>query len=126
MHLTLDHNAMPTTTQSAIRNPQSAIRRAAEEPGHYDATPAVSDNGPATIEGMLERITYTNPENGYTIAKLKLPRQKQPVTIAGNMPSVNVGETLRLSGKWTLHAQYGRQFTVARYEVALPGTLPGL
>jgi exodeoxyribonuclease V alpha subunit len=79
-----------------------------------------------TIEGVLERITYSNSENGYTVAKLKLPRQKAPITVAGNMPSVNVGETLRLTGKWTLHAQYGRQFSVARYEVALPGTLPGL
>ena len=37
-----------------------------------------------------------------------------------------MGETLRLDGKWTLHPQYGRQFTVSRYQVALPGTIPGL
>src|SRR5262245_23332852 len=88
---------------------------AAEERARYDVRPPAGDNTVVTLEGVLERITYSNAENGYTIAKLKLPRQKQPVTIAGNMPSVNVGETLRLTGKWTLHAQYGRQFTVTRY-----------
>ena len=80
----------------------------------------------ATLDGVLDRITYHNAENGYTIAKLKVARQREPITIAGNLPGVHVGETLRLVGKWTLHAQYGRQFTVTRYEVALPGTLPGL
>jgi exodeoxyribonuclease V alpha subunit len=98
----------------------------AEALANEQAAQAAGDNTVVSIEGVLERITYSNGENGYTIAKLKLPRQKTPITIAGNMPSVNVGETLRLTGKWTLHAQYGRQFTVSRYEVALPGTIPGL
>src|SRR6476469_6865487 len=116
--------------QPTIPNPQPPATQwrkqvaAAEERATYEASPPSGDA--STVEGVLERITYSNSDNGYIIAKLRVPRQKQPVTITGNMPSVNVGETLRLAGKWTLHPQYGRQFTVTRYEVALPGTIPGL
>ena len=68
------------------------------------------------IDGVVDKITYVNEENGYTIARLKVPRQKQLVTVAGHMPGISVGEGLRLDGHWTNHAQYGRQFSVTRYQ----------
>ena len=57
---------------------------------------------------------------------MQVAAAKGPVTIAGTMPTVHVGETLRLDGAWTLHPQYGRQFQVARYQALIPGTIPGL
>lgn len=78
------------------------------------------------IDGVIEKITYVNEENGYTIARLKVPRQKQLVTVAGHMPGISVGEGLRLEGAWVSHAQYGRQFSVARYQTAAPGTVAAL
>jgi exodeoxyribonuclease V alpha subunit len=86
----------------------------------------VVEMGTVTIEGTLERITYQNAENGWTIARLHLPRLKAPVTIAGSLPTVHPGETLRLEGTWKQHAQYGRQFQVSRYQALIPGTIPGL
>lgn len=83
-------------------------------------------SGTETIDGVVDRITYINEENGYTIARLKVPRQKQLATIAGYMPAINVGEGLRLEGEWTNHAQYGRQFSVTRYLSAAPGTQAAL
>jgi exodeoxyribonuclease V alpha subunit len=79
-----------------------------------------------TLDGVVDKITYVNEENGYTIGRLKVPRQKQLVTIAGHLPAVNVGEGLRVEGHWVQHAQYGRQFQVARYQTAAPGTLTAL
>src|SRR5437588_1122158 len=79
-----------------------------------------------TVDGVLERITYVNEENGYTVARLKVPHFKKPVTIAGYLPAVNVGEGLRLEGTWVEHAQYGRQLLVTRYQAALPGTAAAL
>lgn len=79
-----------------------------------------------TIDGIVDRITYINEENGYTIARLKVPRQKQLATIAGYMPAITVGEGLRLEGEWVNHAQYGRQFSVSRYQSAAPGTQAAL
>lgn len=79
-----------------------------------------------TLEGVLERITFQNEENGYTIAKL-LPKGKiQPVTIVGTLAGVQVGESLVLDGLWVNHHQYGRQFEVKSYQVRYPATLEGI
>jgi exodeoxyribonuclease V alpha subunit len=78
------------------------------------------------LEGVVERVTYSNEENGYTIARL-LPRGDQElVTIVGNLPSVSVGESLRLEGRWTTHPRFGRQFQVEHYELLLPATTEGI
>ena len=79
-----------------------------------------------TIDGIVDRITYINEENGWTIARLKVPRQKQLVTIAGYLPAISTGEGLRVDGEWTNHPQYGRQLSVTRYQSAAPGTLAAL
>jgi len=79
-----------------------------------------------TLEGVLERITYQNDENGYTIAKI-LPKGKiQPVTVVGALAGVQVGESLVLNGTWINHHQYGRQFEVKSYQVRYPATLEGI
>lgn len=79
-----------------------------------------------TLEGVLERITYQNDENGYTIAKI-LPKGKiQPVTVVGALAGVQVGESLILNGTWINHHQYGRQFEVKSYQVRYPATLEGI
>jgi exodeoxyribonuclease V alpha subunit len=78
------------------------------------------------LDGVIDRITYVNEENGYTVARLKVPRQKQLTTIAGFMPAITVGEGLRLEGHWQNHPQYGRQLMVVHYQSAAPGTLASL
>ena len=86
-----------------------------------------AEQAPAeTIDGIVDRITYINEENGWTIARLKVPRQKQLVIIAGYLPAISVGEGLRVEGEWINHPQYGRQFGVTRYQSAAPGTLAAL
>ena len=79
-----------------------------------------------SLDGILERITYVNEENGYTVARLKVPRHKKPVTIAGYLPAVNVGEGLRVEGTWINHPQYGRQMLVSHFQSAVPGTISAL
>ncbi|MBN1922895.1 MAG: ATP-dependent RecD-like DNA helicase [Anaerolineae bacterium] len=79
-----------------------------------------------TLEGTLERVTFQNEENGYTIAKV-VPRGKAyEVTVVGTLTGVSVGESLRLRGVWTEHPRYGKQFQVRDYVVQLPATLEGL
>ncbi len=79
-----------------------------------------------TLEGVLERITYQNDGNGYTIAKI-LPKGKiQPVTVVGALAGVQVGESLVMNGTWINHHQYGRQFEVKSYQVRYPATLEGI
>ncbi len=79
-----------------------------------------------TLEGCLERITYFNDENHYTIAKLKTSKTHNMVTIVGTMAAVNPGQTLKIKGTWETHPRYGQQFRIISYEVVLPATIHGI
>jgi exodeoxyribonuclease V alpha subunit len=78
------------------------------------------------LEGVLERLTFHNEENGYTIARLIPSGKTYEVTVVGTLAGVNVGESLRLFGTWTTHPQYGRQFEVRTYTVEHPATIEGI
>ncbi len=78
------------------------------------------------LKGQIERITYHNEENHYTIARLVVPGQKGLVTIVGNLVSVSPGEVLRLMGTWERHPRYGEQFKVTTYESLVPATVKGI
>jgi exodeoxyribonuclease V alpha subunit len=81
----------------------------------------------ATLEATLERITYANEETGYTIARVSARGSgAELLTIVGNLLGAQVGESLRLQGRWKSHPQYGRQFEVASYTTVLPATLQGI
>jgi exodeoxyribonuclease V alpha subunit len=67
---------------------------------------------PATLDAVLERITYANQETGYTVARVATDRSSDLLTVVGPLLGAQPGERLRLSGRWTSHPQYGRQFEV--------------
>ena len=79
-----------------------------------------------TLTGIVERITYHNEENGYTVARVTPEGKDYLVTVVGPMMGVNVGETIRCYGVWTVHPQYGRQFKAERVETIYPATLAGI
>ncbi len=79
-----------------------------------------------TLEGVLKRVLYFNEENAYTIGMLFLPKEKRTVTITGNLPSVQCGETLVVKGEWGNHTQYGEQFQVHQFESRLPSDVHGI
>jgi exodeoxyribonuclease V alpha subunit len=78
------------------------------------------------LTGTIERITYYNEENGYTVAQLTPEGRSYTITVVGNLLEANPGESLRLHGEWTAHARYGRQFQVERYATVLPATTAGI
>src|SRR4029077_12047563 len=81
----------------------------------------------ATLEAVLERITYANEETGYTVARVSVRGSgAELLTIVGNLLGAQPGESLRLQGRWKSHPQYGRQFEVASYTTVLPATLQGI
>ncbi len=79
-----------------------------------------------TLTGVVERITFHNEENGYTVARVTPEGKDYTVTVVGPMIGVNVGETIRCEGMWTVHPQYGRQFKAVRVETVYPATLAGI
>ncbi|GAB3234766.1 ATP-dependent RecD-like DNA helicase [Glycomyces halotolerans] len=83
--------------------------------------------GATTLEAVLERVTYANEETGYTIARASTARSgSEPLTIVGPLLGAQVGESLDLTGRWTTHPKYGRQFEVWSYRTVLPATVQGI
>ncbi|KUL52767.1 MULTISPECIES: ATP-dependent RecD-like DNA helicase [unclassified Streptomyces] len=81
----------------------------------------------AVLEGVLERITYANEETGYTVARVDTGRGGGDLlTVVGSLLGAQVGESLRMQGRWGSHPQYGKQFTVENYTTVLPATIQGI
>lgn len=79
-----------------------------------------------TIEGVLERITYCNEENGFVVAKLQEKGKRELTTVVGNLSGIHAGESLRLTGQWVENRKFGQQFQIERFEVLVPATLAGI
>ena len=92
---------------------------------------ASQDNAPqiqrAEVTGVLERITYSNEETGYTVARVDTGRGGGDLlTVVGALLGAQCGESLKLYGRWGSHPQYGKQFTVENYTTVLPATVQGI
>ena len=75
---------------------------------------------------VIERITYQNEQNGYSVIKCKANGYSDLVTVVGAMPEVHVGAVLSLTGEWKMDAKYGRQFSITTFEETLPATVYGI
>lgn len=78
------------------------------------------------IVGYIERITFHNAENGYTVAQLKEARRSDLVCIVGHMPGIQPGETVRCQGHWKQHLVHGRQFCIEFHKVEAPADVIGI
>jgi exodeoxyribonuclease V alpha subunit len=79
-----------------------------------------------SLEGILERIVYFDPENNFTVAKLKTREHKDLITIVGNLFTLNPGQTLQLKGKWIRNKKFGEEFQVESCLPLLPATITGI
>ncbi|MFC8224477.1 ATP-dependent RecD-like DNA helicase [Streptomyces sp. NPDC057287] len=83
--------------------------------------------GVCEVTGVLERITYANEENGYTVARVDTGRGANDLlTVVGSLLGAQPGESLRMEGRWGSHPQFGKQFTVENYTTILPATIQGI
>ena len=80
-----------------------------------------------SLTGSVERITYYNPENGYTVLRLRPEAGRLSgvnrdglVTVTGNLPELSPGEYLALEGQWANHPKHGKQFQVEICQQATP------
>src|ERR1700750_3210434 len=83
--------------------------------------------GGAVLDGVLERVTFANPETGYTIARIAPERGGADlITAVGALLGGQIGGFLLLRGRWSSHPKYGRRFEVASYATVLPATVAGI
>ena len=87
-----------------------------------------------TLSGTVERVTYFNPENGYSVVKITPDSTVQPgaaardgtVAVVGTMTELNPGESVRFTGQWFDDPRYGRQFRAETVTPLLPTNAEGI
>ncbi|MEU0933989.1 ATP-dependent RecD-like DNA helicase [Embleya sp. NPDC005971] len=83
--------------------------------------------GGAVLEAVLERITYQNDENGWTVARVDTGRHgTELLTVVGALLGAQPGESIRMHGRWGSHPQFGKQFQVESFSTVLPATVQGI
>jgi exodeoxyribonuclease V alpha subunit len=78
------------------------------------------------LSGQIERITFTNEENGFTIAKVKVRGRRDLITVVGNLMAPMPGEILDMRGEWAQHPKFGEQFKVSQFKTKVPATVYGI
>lgn len=78
------------------------------------------------VFGTIERITFQNQENGYTVAHLQVRGQKNLVCVVGTLPTIMPGVTVRCLGSWKQHLVHGKQFEVSEYSIEAPADIQGI
>ncbi|MGE5840843.1 MAG: ATP-dependent RecD-like DNA helicase [Deltaproteobacteria bacterium] len=88
--------------------------------------PISSEQSETILEGQIDRITYSNEDTGYTVAKFALSGFAEPITIVGNLIAPAPGEVLKVKGSWQTHPRFGKQFKVTSHQSIVPATVTGI
>ena len=78
------------------------------------------------IRSVVERITYQNPDDGYSVLKVRIKGYDDLIPLVGNLFDVNVGSVLLAEGSWKIDARYGREFLADSWEETMPATIYGI
>ena len=79
-----------------------------------------------TIEGTVDRVVFSAPDTGYTVARINTEDQPDPVTVVGKMASLQPGQRGKFQGQWVDHPRFGRQFKSEGFQQTAPATLTGI
>ena len=82
--------------------------------------------GEVSLIGTLERVVFSNPENGFLIGTFLEENTVSPITIKGVVFEVQDQQKLHLKGNWENHPKYGKQFAVREYMTVEPNTREGI
>ena len=77
------------------------------------------------LQGVISSVVFENYDNGYTVLRLSLGGG-QSVTVVGTIPLPVVGEQLMVTGRWSSHPSYGKQFEAEFLERMMPQTSAGI
>jgi len=98
----------------------------------FDRRGATSRGGAAragedqTLLGTVERVVFSGGDGAFTVARLKLERDGEVITVVGSLVGVPAGASLRLVGRFETTARFGAQFRIEHYTEVAPATLEGL
>ncbi len=87
---------------------------------------AQSNFSTENLAGLVERVTFHNPENGFCVLRLKARGQRDLVTVTGHAALISAGEFVQAVGTWTNDRTHGLPFRAAFLKVTPPATLDGI
>jgi exodeoxyribonuclease V alpha subunit len=79
-----------------------------------------------TLKGIIERVTFHNPENGFAVLRVQAGGRRELVTVVGHLPSAVAGEYLEATGTWTQDRDHGLQFKADSLRTTPPHTVQGI
>jgi len=87
-----------------------------------------SQDGTAKQEmtGQVENVVYRSEDTGYTVFSMKIPDQKEPITVVGHSAAMWVGETVNAEGEWVQHKKHGLQFRADSLTCIVPTSAKGI
>lgn len=81
---------------------------------------------PEKLTGLIERVTFHNPENGFAVLKVQVKGHQDLVTVIGNTTSVSAGEHLEATGRWVVDREHGQQFKADELKTTHPASAQGI
>ena len=78
------------------------------------------------LAGLVERVTFHNPENGFCVLRVKARGQRDLITVVGHAAMISAGEFVQMSGAWVNDRSHGQQFRAAFVKASPPTTLEGI
>lgn len=78
------------------------------------------------VSGLIERVTFFNPDNGYSVVKIRVKNEADRVTVVGELGALSEGEYVHCRGQWVYDRKYGKQLKVSAIEIVLPDSLAGI
>ena len=101
-------------------------RSARSHEGWADTSPGRHAASSETLTGLVERVTFHNPDNGFCVLRVKARSQRDPLTVVGHAPVISAGEFVQATGTWTNDRTHGPQFKATFLRAAPPTTLEGI
>ncbi|MBN1522823.1 MAG: ATP-dependent RecD-like DNA helicase, partial [Candidatus Aureabacteria bacterium] len=86
----------------------------------------LKENDLECLHGVVQKIIFSNEENGYAVLSVAEERTGGTETVVGTLALLNPGETIKFYGSWVNNVKFGRQFKCQYHEVVYPGTEKGL
>src|SRR5262249_50479115 len=79
-----------------------------------------------SLSGIIERVTFHNPENGFAVLRVEVKGRRGLVTVVGQAPRVVAGEYLEATGVWRQDPEHGEQFQAQELRTTPPHTKAGI
>jgi len=78
------------------------------------------------LAGLVDRVTFHNPENGFCVLRVKARGQRDLVTVLGHAAMISAGEFVQASGTWINDRTHGVQFRASFLKATAPTTVEGI